>query len=82
VKFEEFETEIWKRGYSIVAFNHYTIKKRRYTYCVVLSRSCEKAFKEEGKRSEDVFDSIIKQINLSESKRCYHSSTNRSSHNV
>ena len=69
MKFEEFETEIWKRGYGIAAFNHYTVQKERYTYCVVLSRSCEKAFKGEGKCSEDVFDSIIKQMNISESKR-------------
>jgi hypothetical protein len=68
MKFEEFETEIWKRGYGVVAFNHYTVEKERYTYCVVLSRSCERAFKGESKRSEDVFDSIIRQINVSERK--------------
>jgi hypothetical protein len=68
MRFEKFETEIWKRGYGIAAFNHYTVQKERHTYCVVLSRSCEKAFKGEGRRSEDAFDSIIKQINISESK--------------
>jgi hypothetical protein len=68
MKFEEFEAEIWRRGYGIVAFNHYTVQEERRTYCVVLSRSCEKAFKAEGNRSELVFDSIIKQIKASESK--------------
>ena len=62
MKFEDFEREIWKKGYGIAAFNHYSIKGERYTYCVVLSRDCERAFKAEEKNSEKAFDSIFEQI--------------------
>ena len=62
MNFEEFEKKIWEKGYGIAAMNHYTIKGKRRTYCVVVSRDKERAFHSEVENSEDVFGGIIKQI--------------------
>lgn len=62
VKFEEFEGKIWKRGYGIAAMNHYTINGQRLTYCVVLNRAKQRAFKSERENSEKVFEDIYNQI--------------------
>ena len=63
MNFEDFEKAIWDRGYGIAAMNHYTIKGKRYTYCVVVSRDCERAFKSEKNNFSDGFESIVDQIN-------------------
>jgi len=60
--FEELEETIWRRGYGIVACNHYTIEGQRRTYCVVLSRDNARAFKAEGHSSDAVFGEIVRQI--------------------
>lgn len=62
MKFEEFERKIWEKGYGIVAMNHYTIKGKRHTYCVVLGGNREKAFQSEAEDSEQVFDDIYNSI--------------------
>lgn len=62
MKFEEFEREVWKKGYGIVAMNHYTINNKRYTYCVVLGRDEERAFQDEAENSEKVFENIYRKI--------------------
>ncbi len=62
MKFEEFEKKIWRKGYGIVAMNHYTVRGKRYTYCVVLNRNKGKAFRAEAKNSEDAFEKIYAQI--------------------
>lgn len=62
MKFEEFEEEIWKRGYGITAFNHYSVNNERYSYCAILSRTSEKGIRAEGKSSEEVFNSIMKRL--------------------
>lgn len=62
MKFEEFEKKIWKKGYGIVAMNHYTINGKRHTYCVVLSRNKERAFQSEAETSNKVFENIYNQI--------------------
>lgn len=62
MKYEEFEKELWEKGYGIVAMNHYTINGERHTYCVVLSRNKERAFQAEGISSGEVFQKIYNQI--------------------
>jgi hypothetical protein len=62
MKFEEFEKNILEKGYGIAAMNHYSINGKLYTYCVVLSRDTERAFKAEAENSEDLFDDIYNQI--------------------
>ena len=62
MKFEEFEKAIWERGYGIAAMNHYTIQGEKYTYCVVISRNCERAFKSGKNSSCEGFKSIVDQI--------------------
>jgi len=68
MKFEEFEKEVWKKGYGIVAMNHYTIGGKRRTYCVVLSRDKGRAFQSEGGSSEEVFEDIYKRATEFEKK--------------
>ena len=50
--------------------NHYTVRGKRYTYCVVLNRNKGKAFRAEAKNSEDAFEKIYAQIvNCEKSKQ-------------
>jgi len=60
--FEEFEKKILEKGYGIVAMNHYSMNRKRYLYCVVLSKDKEKAFQAEGENSQEVFEDIYNQI--------------------
>jgi len=62
MKYDEFEKSIWKKGYGIVAMNHYTINGKRHTYCVILSRDEKRAFQSEAEDSEEVFESIYGKI--------------------
>ena len=65
MKFEEFERKIWSAGYGIAAMNHYTMNGVRYTYCVLLHRETDSAFKEEGQHSEDVFEQLYERLTRS-----------------
>jgi hypothetical protein len=62
MKFEEFEKKIREKGYGIAAMNHYNMGGKPYTFCVIFGKNKERAFKAEAEKSEDVFDSIISQI--------------------
>lgn len=62
MNFEEFEKKILEKSYGIVAMNHYSIKGRRYLYCVVLSKNKERAFHAEGENSQQIFDCIYHKI--------------------
>ena len=68
--FEEFEKKIAEKDYGIVAMNHYSIKGKRYTYCVVFNKSKGKAFQSEAQDSKEVFENIYNQIiNLSKEEK-------------
>lgn len=69
MKFEDFEKAIRERGYGIAAMNHYSIGGKHYTFCIVFGKDKEKAFKAEAESSEDVFETIVKQIAEFESSR-------------
>lgn len=60
--FEEFEKKILEKGYGIVAMNHYFLNNKRHLFCAILNAKKQRAFKEEGENSEDVFENIYNQI--------------------
>lgn len=66
MKFEEFEKEIQERGYSIVCLNHYYQRNRKFTFCVILNTTTNKAFKAEYPSSEGVFNELIERMRENE----------------
>lgn len=66
--FEDFEKHAWEKGYGIVAMNHYSIKGRRYTYCVVLGKNKARAIQAEGEDSQKVFQDIHDQMLLDDNQ--------------
>ncbi len=69
MNFEDFEEEIRDMGYGIVALNHYSIQDQRYTYCCILGENSTRAIKAQGMSSNEVFLSIIKQLDASQALR-------------
>ena len=67
MKFEEFEKRIRERGYGIAAMNHYSLNGKQYTFCVVLSKNDDKAFRAEAESSEEVFEILFNKITEAES---------------
>lgn len=58
MKFEDFEKFILSHGFSIVCLNHYFLNQEKYTFCVILNPTTNKAFKSEGKDSNEIFDEL------------------------
>lgn len=62
MKFENFEKQIWKRGYGIAALNHYFCKTTYYTYCAIFNKNEKRGLAAEDTTSEKVFDTLFEQL--------------------
>jgi len=62
MNFEEFDKELIKFGYGIVAMNHFDLKGQRFIYCAIFNKKENKAYVEEDVKSSDLFRTLIEKI--------------------